>query len=170
MAVVIRGKLIYLEHPRTASTSMRTALQKIGGRTKSRHTLFLPERGEKVMSVVRNPFDVLVSWWLIIGERQGFQTFKDFVTNCKDPFMVQRGNLFYFAHHSQYILKFENLQADLDRVLSGLRLPHVELPHLNGTVKRVGFRSYYDPETIKIVAKRFRSELLAFNYKFESSL
>ncbi len=167
MAVVVKGKLVYLEHPRTASTSMRIALQRLGGKTKSRHTLFLPERGEKVMSVVRNPFDVLVSWWHIIGARQGFKTFKDFVANCEDPFMVQRGNLFYFAHHCQYIIKFEYLQHELNHVLDLVGLPHVELPHLNGTAKKLGFRSYYDPETIRLVVKRFRSELLAFNYRFE---
>lgn len=170
MAVVIKGKLIFLEHPRTASTSMRTALQKIGGKTKSRHTLFLPERNEMIACTVRNPFDVLVSWWLIIGARYGFKTFKDFVRRCDNDFMVKQGNLFYFAHHAHFILRFENLQNDLDRMLDRLRLARVQLPHLNGTSKKLSYHNYYDPETIKIVAERFRSELLAFHYSFETGL
>lgn len=165
MAVLIPKKLIYLEHPRTGSTSVRLVLSKIhGARTKSRHTLFLPERGEKVLSVVRNPYDALVSWWLVVKDKWKFPDFKTFLKDCNNKFFVQRGNLFYFAKHSDFIIKFENLESELNKVLEAVGLRPVVLPRANVTKDKKPFVDYYDQEAEEIVKTRFESELKAFNY------
>ncbi len=167
MAVLIPRKLIYLEHPRTGSTAIREALAKLPtAKTKSRHTLFLPERGEKVMSVVRNPFDCLVSWWLVVKDKWDYPDFKTFVAECNDSFMVRQGNLFYFAKYSDYVIRFEDLQNQLNKVMDQVKLPRMSLRRVNVTDKKLSYHHYYDPKTIDIVKRRFRSELRFFKYRF----
>ncbi len=118
MAVVFHNKLIFFEHPRTASTSLRHVLIQVGGQPHKRHKFIKPRHREKTVSTVRNPFDLLVSWWLIIGERQGFATFQDFIVRCRDPFMVRNERLFYFLE-TDYILRFETLEEDVEQGSSG---------------------------------------------------
>ena len=165
MAVLIPNKLLFLEHPRTASTSIRIALSRMPkARLQTRHT-YLQPRNEKTLSVVRNPYDVLVSWWLAIsGKWVEYPTFESFLQDCEHPLFVQEGRLFYFAERSDSIIKFENLETELNKILQTVRLPAVGLPHLNKTIKKQNYRKYYTPATRKLVFRRFGFELETFKY------
>ena len=139
---------------------MRHVLKKIGQPHK-RHTVVAGR--EKTVSTVRNPFDLLVSWWLIIGERQGYSNFGDFITNCRDPFMVRREKLFYFLE-TDYILRFENLEEDLNNVLRKHRIRTIKLPHYNATEDKKHFTQYYNDVTRSLVIARFSAEIERFGY------
>lgn len=165
MAVVFPDKLVFLEHPRTASTSMRHVLQQVGGKPQKRHAFICARGNEKTVCTVRNPFDLLVSWWEIVGERQGFSTFKDFLIGCRDPFMVRGGKLFYFLE-TDFILRFENLEAELNSVLKIYRIPIVRLPHLQVTIHKHEYRKYYNEETRALVVARFGAEIERFGYEW----
>ena len=157
MAVVIKGKLVFLEHPRTASTAVRDALKKIGGQPHTRHTYIKAQRGEVTLATVRIPYDVEVCWWLI-------KTFKEFILGCHDQFMTKNGRLIYYHKHVNVFLQYETLQFDLNIVLDSLNLPTVKLKKYNETKGKRPFDTYYTAETVAIVERRFGQELKEYCY------
>lgn len=167
MAVIFKGKAVFLEHPRTGSTAVREALKKIGGQPVTRHSYVKAQRDELTVVVIRNPFDVLVSWWLITGEREGYKTFADFLVRGKDrSLMTVGGKLFYYTQHANVILRYENLAFELGNLLRALKLPQVILPQRNKTPRKMPYRSYYIPETISIVEDLYIGELERYGYSF----
>jgi hypothetical protein len=165
MAIVFKN-LIFLEHPRTGSTSLRHALKGVGGQPHRRHTdVRKTIKNVSSMSVVRNPYDLLVSWWLIIGERQGFETLSSFIKGCEDPFMVRDGRLFYFLE-TDYILRFEQLEHDVNPVLRAHRIRPVRLPHHNKTLGKRNYRDYYNEEARALAAQRYGAEIERFGYEY----
>lgn len=166
MAVIFPDKLIFLEHPRMASTSLRKALVKVGGEPRKRHTFLKARRSkERTVSTVRNPFDLLVSWWIVIGQRQGFKSFADFITTCIDPFMVQQERLFYFLE-TDYILRFESLESDVNIVLKTRGIRPIILAVENKTLDKKHYREYYDDVTRPLVMARFGAEIERFGYEW----
>jgi hypothetical protein len=162
MAIVLANKLVFLEHPRTGSTAVRKAIRKIGGHTKARHTYIAPVGAEKTVSTVRNPFDLLVSWWLIIKERLPGQwdSFARFLAEYDNPNMVRDGRLFYFE--TTFVMRYETLQADLNRILKAVGLRLVSLDRVNITPDKKPFMDYHDAETINIITNRFGRDMEEF--------
>lgn len=92
-------------------------------------------------SFVRNPWDRMVSLYKYLGwdERVEFRTF--LVKKLKSE--VWRDNYWFAGPQSDFVCneggdvmvdfvgKFENLQTDFNRVCQELRLPPVQLPHIN---------------------------------------
>ena len=166
MAVIFRGVAVFLEHPRTGSTALREALKKIGGQPHSRHSFVKARQNEKTIVTVRNPYDVLVSWWLIIGEREGYKTFADFLTRCNDrELMTKDGRLFYYD--GDYTLHYEQLDRDVGMVLRTLGLKQVTLKRRNPTPNKMPYQNYYTPETKAIVERVYGEELARYGYGFE---
>lgn len=165
MAVIFHNKLIFLEHPRTASTSVRHVLQQVGGKPHKRHVTLAPRHREKTVCTVRNPYDLLVSWWLIIGGRQGFKTFADFVVKCRDPFMVRNEKLFYFLE-TDYVMRFETLEQDLNTLLRKHKIRKVKLPKYNTTKDKKHYTEYYDDVIRALVTARFEEEIKRFGYEW----
>ena len=165
MAIVLTGKLVFLEHPRTGSTAIRAAIRKIGGHTRKRHSLVQPVGLERTVATVRNPYDLLVSWWLVIKERTGsWKDFGRFLDEYDNPNMLRDGRLFYFeAYH---LMRYETLQKDFNIVLSSARIRPVKLNRLNMTPGKLSYKSYYTPETIAIVKDRFAEDLEEYGYGF----
>ena len=165
MAIRIPNKLVFLEHPRTASTAIREALKKIGGQSVKRHSYIKARPDEKTMVVVRNPFDILVSWWLIVGEREGYETFADFLVNgAERELMTKHGELFYYTHYAEYVLHYESLARDFLTVLNTLGLKPVKLVHRNKTKGKMPYHCYYVPETVAIVQDIYGEELRRYGY------
>lgn len=65
-----------------------------------------------------------------------------------------------------YIGKFESIRKDFDHIKRAIGL-EAELPHLNASYRKE-YQSYYDDETYEIVARWFREDIEAFDYKFSS--
>jgi hypothetical protein len=165
MAVRIPNKLVFLEHPRTASTSIREALRKIGGQPVKRHSFIKARSDEKTMVVVRNPYDILVSWWLIVGEREGYRSFRHFLLESRHrELMTKNGELFYYSDHADFVLHYETLARDFLMVLNTLGLPKVDLVRRNKTAKKMPYHHYYTPETVKIVQDIYGEELERYCY------
>lgn len=64
-----------------------------------------------------------------------------------------------------FVIRFENLQADFDRVCEILRIPRSDLPHLNRS-NRDDLSSYYDDGLVECVGKRFADDVKCFGYRF----
>lgn len=144
---------------------------------------------------VRNPWDRLVSWYKMISERpnenrenklwqyvrNNSNSFSDFIKNCTETISYEKmginyeksfvlPQLHYFTNLEgevivDFIGKFETLHQDFSTVLNVNKLPGSPLSHENQTQK-TDYQLYYDDETKKIVASRFKTDIDYFEYTF----
>jgi hypothetical protein len=84
------------------------------------------------------------------------------------PGLHPRGHLYRsFIEGASVIMRFEELQADFDRVLGRLGLPATPIPELNVSKSRSrDYREYYDRTSRRLVEKRFAPDLERFGYEF----
>jgi len=166
MSVLFHKKLVFLDHPRTAGTSVQYCLGKLGGKTQKRHSMIY-EKAPIIFSTVRNPYDLLVSWWLILMRRNHFDgDFLPFITSYQNYNFTRGGRLFYFVEASTDILRFETLQEDFSRVMEKAGLPQNKLHHRNATAHRKPYQEYYTSEIIQAVKDRFVLDLEFTGYEF----
>lgn len=64
------------------------------------------------------------------------------------------------------VLRYESLQADLDRVLGMLGVDAVEIPRRNRTGSKRDYREYYDDRTRRLVGEVYARDLERFGYAF----
>lgn len=67
-----------------------------------------------------------------------------------------------------FIGRFENLSADFANVCERIGRKAPALPHHNST-KRDDYRSYYDDESIEIIARWYKKDIEHFGYEFSPS-
>jgi len=163
MAIVLTNKLVFLEHPRTGSTAVRRAIRAIGGQTRARHALVAPTGREKTVSTIRDPYDLLISWWLVIKDRTGsWSSLAEFVSSYNNMNMVRNGRLFYFR--TDYTMRYLRLQEDLNKVLRTVHIRPVRLEHVNITPDKQPFMSYHTTETIEIINTRFAQDVEEYSH------
>ena len=146
------------------------------------------------ISIVRNPFDRLVSGWrnkiknldltnFKRPSRHGFTkacNFKQFIHHiCNMPegridrhFTLQHQFITYNdIIFSDRILKFENLTQEWDNLIeeiykrNKIKMSRLTID-LNNTKNNKNYREYYDKELIKLIEKKFEKDLNTFNYEF----
>lgn len=64
-----------------------------------------------------------------------------------------------------HIARFENLAQEYSVLIARLGLPPGPPPHTNRTAAG-DYRDAYDPQTIELVRRKFRSDLELFGYDF----
>ena len=135
-------------------------------------------------TVVRNPYDRLVSFFFYKRKENLYEEYKDFkewiMDGCPHPKGWQpkvrniRPNPMYQYDwiinkngevKIDYILKFENLNNDWKILCNKININHKNLAHLNKS-KHNSFEEYYDNEMIDLVSKKCYRELQAYNYDF----
>ena len=144
-------------------------------------------KSEVIFTTIRNPYDMLVTWFL--RNRDHFQmrrlketlkrepTFQEFIDvwlqfdaepklRCR-PYMVE-GRIFYQAMTCSQVVRYENLQAELDGVMR-------KIPGVPGSVLlapeqpdpgRDHWSLYYDDATYAYVNEYFQAEFVQFGYPF----
>ena len=129
-------------------------------RDQLKHFGFELEEFRKIISVARNPYDLEISRYFHLRKNEAFEhglerdlaassSFSEFVTRSKyrDPTrknrrLVEREDIKSYFSIGAYmpknlqIVKFEGLEQDLRRELSGLTRSAFELPHLNSSYNR----------------------------------
>lgn len=176
MAVLLPGKVLYLAHPRTASTSMRDALLSRGAVQILPHHIGLhsPEvqalyRGEPVITVIRNPYDLLVSWWLVrtLNRRASQPKLASFINSFRDGKgnFVRDGKLLYHRGDADIEIRYENFDEELDTAWKKLGVEDVSLGKVNQTHgKDKPWQSYYNYEAFDAANRRFGSEIVDAGY------
>lgn len=98
-----------------------------------------------------------------------FAYFVDFinridVANC-DPHIKLQTRLFPI-NELDFIGRLETFSEDLQHVLSMLNINDIPMEHKNSS-KHEHYSHYYTERTKKIIAKKYKADIKAFNYQFE---
>lgn len=177
------ARIVYLSHPRTASTSTEQALISVGFEfVAHKHAqlidaprwMNLPEteRAEwEVWTTVRNPYDALVSWWFAVHYNHP-RICPEWVHKIleHDPKYMMDGRLWRLhGKDATTVLRFETLPGDLERELDRIGLPIPDLPRRNPTTGRRGrpYQEFYDAETRDYVRWRIPEDFEEFGYEWE---
>ena len=169
-------------HPKTGSQSMQVALRKNFKAVPVRGMHYYDEseckriidQGGIVACTVRNPWDLMVSWYFYsehMKQNNGnFPTvlpFKEWLLRVMvaGNGWIERG-LFYGAEHCNRIFRFEHdLELQLNNCLTDCGLTPVEFPHVAKTDHK-HYSEYYDCETATALAIRFHDEIVEWCYEF----
>lgn len=166
----------FIAHPKTGSQSCRLALKRDlrAQQVRGHHTVDEPtvdrltESNGIIACTVRNPFDVMVSWYFY-SHRHADQLpdFSEWVTHT-----IEAGNgwieqgMFYGAKHCNAIIRFEDgVERQLNRFLTKCGLPNVSLDYV-GSTKHNEYRYYYEPAIKNLVFNRFKKEFQEFDYRW----
>jgi chondroitin 4-sulfotransferase 11 len=210
MYISERHKFIFIHCMKTAGTSVRRCLR---SGVPDLHPL-LPQHAYAADGIerlgrdswdkyytfgfVRNPWARLVSWYAMYFEtvnspwrgafwryaREHATDFQQFLTNCQDTVIEQRGNfvlrrnLFknqidHFTDQAgkvavSYIGRFESVEHDFALVQKKLGLSCGPLPVTNVSGGRA-YQTYYNAYTRQIVAERYQKDIDYFGYTFDST-
>lgn len=176
---------IYFTNPKTATRSIRKHL--------SGNSIELEIEKFKKITVniedyfkfvfVRNPWDRILSTFLnkaVKGadkknQLKRYSPFKDssfgeFVYSIKNSDVDHeerriRSQLKFVPDYVDFIGKFENITADMNRVCEEIGIPFDGFPRINKTEHK-HYTEHYDDETREIVAQKYARDIEYFGYKF----
>lgn len=189
MVISHKHKFIFLEKPKVASCSIRVALQKIsdvrwvhdkgkrhgGIKVSLKH---FPESANYFkFAFTRNPWDLELSYYIWLksmsGHKKRYQensiTFEEHINSKmfnKMPTFLSFSSFFKGQINVDFVGRFENLQEDFDKICSQIGIPSQTLSTRNKT-KREHYSSYYNKETMNMVAKKHEKDIEIFGYEFE---
>lgn len=181
-----RRRLIFVHNPKTAGTSIRSALD-IPGEVPSHRTpthLVHHRTWEEYFSfvVVRNPFDRLVSSYVYHtdSDYRGYyltkyphlhgMSFEEYFRAMQAEAFAIRPQVDYCRHRFSeekvdFVCRFEELERDFGRLCDRLGI-QAQLPHLNRS-HHASYRSYYRNDGFKQQVQAFyRADLKQFKYHF----
>ncbi|HVP24113.1 MAG TPA: sulfotransferase family 2 domain-containing protein [Conexivisphaerales archaeon] len=139
-------------------------------------------------SIVRNPWDRLVSAWhhcQYMGWIDKDMTFRDLLRNLPQ-FDRSRpeGEQHAYSHLTRlqrdtlcegpdsppavdFLMQFERIQEDWDRVCDLIKKPRSTLAKCNARrVERPDYHAYYDAETMRLFLNHFSKDAETFHYEF----
>lgn len=132
-------------------------------------------------TIVRNPFDRLVSQFAYMRAREDLRafigmsedaSFEDYVSLIRERRHVQWEPQCSFLCDEggellvDFVGRFERLDGDMGEVFGRLGLDVADgLPHRNG-VHRGGYRNYYTDDLRQLVEDMYRDDLVRFGYEF----
>lgn len=168
MAVLVPGKILYLANPRTASCATLLALSELPGAVRlwpQHQTLDQCKEynGEFAFTTVRNPYDVLTTWY----EKQSkYKTFLHFLTDFNHiQFLLgPEPELFWQCCDEVTNIRWENLEPELNAILRKFDLPTVTLVLENVTHNKKPWREYYTDVEFRAANERFGHILDRHNY------
>lgn len=146
------------------------------------------------ISIIRNPWDRMVSWYFYLKERAFLAEktddtkkrmqrlasnleFNEFI-NYIDKFntkIFHRDFSYYMFGESNvfeidFVIKYENYEIDFLKCLEILKIPLISanaIPHKNiGLTRDLDYKKYYNEKSKEIVAKIYKEDIDFFKYAF----
>lgn len=155
---------------------------------------FLNKKKYFTFSIVRNPFDLLVSMYhygipytqfshfdVFKYVNFPFLNFKDFFQKLVDPKFPwfcppQKKSLFFQIYKKNinipdFILYYENIEQNLKQLITDLYGINnfVDFPHNKKSEDKLNYTQYYDKKMINIFYKNFKNDFKIFGYDFENT-
>ncbi len=168
----------FIGHPNTGSRSLKRMIlnHKDGKVINDQHGICIPtiERSRAVVCVVRNPYDMMASWYWRMSSKPHFNTwlgnklFNSKKANHEDPDQVG-GGLFFGRKYATHVLRFENLEEGYVNLIKELKLPDkLQFDHVGKARFRKGqnYRVLYNQQAINIVAQKYGDIMKELGYKF----
>jgi hypothetical protein len=114
----------------------------------------------------RNPYDRAVSLWA--HHRRDYDPDISFLDFCRGlpemDWRYSRPQVFWTKWtRLNFLGRFENLQADFDRLCDQLELDRRTLPHLNAT-EHGPCNTYYSDESQELIRTQYRQDFERFGY------
>jgi hypothetical protein len=157
-------KLGFIAHPRTASTATSHVLMKMGFEIHFGHHDMVDVLDDdwEFFCTVRNPFDVLVSWFHNQPREKPFSLWlPKFLDECH----FMQGRMFFGQHACNHIIHYENLQEEFECVMDEFDLPLVEIPKRNVSARKSpSFMGHYNFRTARLVVERFHKDFINNGY------
>lgn len=153
MSVLVLNKLHFLRHPRTGSTAVRDLLVEnfeAKDYGPALHHYYPAPNGEYQFTTVRNPYDVLATWFVKDGR---CETMLDYL-KATPPF-----RLFYMADRVDFVMLYDRLQDDFDKVMDHVGLPRTKIPRRNVTVGKKFYAAYWDQESVNLAAEQYEEDM-----------
>lgn len=164
--------LAFILPPKTGTRSLQRALAERGAITRrGRHGVDIQKLWTLpvVVATVRNPFDVLVSWYHYDakGEKAG-RSFDDWLNTIalvgKNSYLAK--STLPHAEHATRLLRFEDGLERVNVILEGFGVEPVTLPHVGRAESRKPYREYYTEATRREVEQHYRLDFLRYGYQF----
>ena len=125
-------------------------------------------------TVVRNPWDQVVSLYrrhLIQEHRR--MTLAQWLKSDLFRKHVGKGTVPRLSLYNKkgrcmvdFVARFESLQRDFDQICDRISIPRIELPKHNVS-SRGYYASYYDPESVALIADLYAEDIVEFGYQFD---
>ncbi len=114
----------------------------------------------QVMAHIEN-FPQFIRWKL--DPERPYQYHVDTSIQLQSDYLIDlHGNIV-----TDFIGKYENLQADFDEACRRIGIAPRQLPHKRQAKGRKDFRSYYDDDSAERVAAHFKTDIELLGYRFD---
>ena len=125
-------------------------------------------------ATVRNPYDRFVSLALTRNGIKSVDHFAEEIQNRKVKWYQLKPQITWIWDFpdkrllTNHLLRFENLQRDVDALMRRFKFPTFKLQHFRRTRRNKDYRPYYKKDaTIEFVNEYYKHDLETFNYSFE---
>ena len=177
-------RLVYLAVPRTASRSIAQYLTERHNAVPEgknhmpggHHGINVPvleqcqADGYRVVSVVRNPWDYMVSWWHH-GQHwlktNGWSEYlRVWPVSEKNRYHLNGRPFLRWTQVSTDIIRYEELLPGLEEILGEV----VQLPRKGISDDRKPYHTYYNEEDRQFIADWYAPEIEEYGYRFEGEV
>jgi hypothetical protein len=168
----------FIAHPRTASRATKQSLglpffERTGHHELDRDVCErVRNNAGMVACTIRNPYDVVVSWFHNEHFREDGQhkpgQFIPWVarTGLDHTQWLKRTPYFYGLRFCNHVLRFEQLEEDLKEVCDMMDLKYTPTKPYGVLPRDRDYRGFYDDETREFVATKFAADFAATGYTF----
>ena len=165
MAILLRDKLLYLGHPRSASSATSVTLCRIGGRRVGPNHSYVKAPGKEItVSTLRNPLDLLATWFHL----SDYDEMLTFIDEYQHDKFTQDGRLYYLAKYCDEFLVYDRLTEDFNALLQRFKLGKTRIYRFNTTPNKRPWQSYYTPELEAYVRERFAEDFALYEAQRDS--
>ena len=158
--IIEEYKAVFIHIPKTAGTSVKRYFKlnsKLG-----KHGCIWQYNNYKKFTIVRNPYDRIVSWYFFIKKLNNLTntTFREYAkTNVLKSAEILKPQ-HEWIDDTVKTLSFENLEKELSDFFN----KKIKLKTINKS-KHKHYLDYYNQETLDIVYERYKEDFEKFNYK-----
>lgn len=172
MYIIPDHKFCFLATPRTGSKAVaKVLIEQYGAILVGSHHSVPDKPFENdwlVCSAVRNHWDTLISWWFKIERKGKMKPLAEFLPYfCRSEFVLDRQLFWLNMLFTNRVLRYEQLETDLNLALFNIRLAPVDLPVITDSKRNnQPYQVFYKNSTRYWITEYFKKEIKKYGYKF----
>ena len=151
---------------------------------KSFYASFPESKDYKVITIIRNPYERALSWYsyyrtptyynrhpqmrAIHYAQQPFLEFLKWYNRSFKSKWEMLPQVWWYTHkkklHSDYQIRFENLEQDINKVSNELDMDIIKIPHNNKSLESLTVGDVYCDESISIINEWYKEDFKKLDY------